>query len=233
MARLARVVVPNLPHHVTQRGNGRARTFFSDADYALYRDLLAHECRAAGVTIWSWVLMPNHVHLILVPADPDGLRRALAAVHRRYAGHIHARQKRTGHFWQGRFGAVAMDEAHAAAALVYGAMNPVRARLVPRPQDWPWSSAAALLRGRGDGITDVAAVRRVFPRLRELLTREPPPEAQTRLRRAETIGRPIGSETFLSALESRLARPLRPAKPGPKPGPDPSGEGAAFRASSP
>lgn len=225
MARLARVVVPGLPHHVTQRGNGRARTFFADADYALYRDFLAHECRAAGVIIWSWVLMPNHVHLILVPSDPDGLRRALAAVHRRYAGHIHARQKRTGHFWQGRFGAVAMDEAHAAAALVYGATNPVRARLAARPQDWPWSSAAALLRGRGDGITDVAAVRRVFPRLRELLTRDPLPEVQTRLRRAETIGRPIGSETFLSNLEFRLARKLRPAKPGPKPGPDPAGEG--------
>jgi putative transposase len=233
MARLARVVVPDLPHHVTQRGNGRARTFFGDADYTLYRDLLAHECQAAGVTIWSWVLMPNHVHLILVPSDPDGLRRALAAVHRRYAGHIHARQKRTGHFWQGRFGAVAMDEPHAAAALVYGAMNPVRARLVPRPQDWRWSSATALLRGRGDGITDVAAVRRVFPRLRELLARDPPPEIQTRLRRAETIGRPIGSETFLSDLESRLARNLRPAKPGPKPAPDPAGEAGLFRATPP
>jgi putative transposase len=120
MARLARAVIPGLPHHVTQRGNGRAQVFFADADYALYRDLLAAACRAAGVEIWAWVLMPNHVHLILVPHDADGLRRAMAAVHRRYAGQIHTRLKRTGHFWQGRFGAVAMDEAHLAAALPYG-----------------------------------------------------------------------------------------------------------------
>src|SRR6266700_6437211 len=79
MARLPRLVVPGLPHHVTQRGNGRAQTFFGDADYALYRDLLAASCRAAQVEIWAWVLMPNHVHLILCPSDADGLRRATGA----------------------------------------------------------------------------------------------------------------------------------------------------------
>jgi len=83
----------------------------------MMRDLLAAHCRAAAVEVWAWWLMPNHVHLILVPSDPDGLRRALAHVHRRYAGVIQARRKRTGHFWQGRFGAVAMDESHLAAAL--------------------------------------------------------------------------------------------------------------------
>src|SRR4051794_2638522 len=134
MARLARVVIPGHPHHVTQRGNGGARTFFDDGDYALYRDLLAENCRSAGVEVWAWCLMPNHVHLILVPCDPDGLRRALARVHRAYAGIIQARRKRSGHFWQGRFGAVAMDEKHLAAALRYVSLNPVRARLVERAQ---------------------------------------------------------------------------------------------------
>ena len=80
MARLARVVIPGHPHHVTQRGNGRTRTFFGENDYALYRDLLAENCRSAEVEVWAWCLMPNHVHLILVPSDPDGLRRALARV---------------------------------------------------------------------------------------------------------------------------------------------------------
>ena len=126
MARLARAVFPGLPHHVTQRGNGRAQTFFDDRDYALYRELLGAHCGAAGVAVWSYVLMPNHVHLILVPADPDGLRRALAPLHRRYAGEIHARLRRTGHFWQGRFGCVAMDEDHFRAAVRYVALNPVR-----------------------------------------------------------------------------------------------------------
>jgi len=104
MARLARVVVPGLPHHVTQRGNGRARTFFADADYALYRDLLGQHCRAAGVEVWAWRRMPNPVHLILTPSDADGLRRALAAAHRRYAGVVHARRKRAGHLWPFRRG---------------------------------------------------------------------------------------------------------------------------------
>ena len=117
MARLARVVIPGVPHHVTQRGNGRARIVFNDADYGLYRDLLRDCCRAAEVEIWAYVLMPNHVHLILTPADSDGLRRALAPLHRRYAGHVHARRKRSGHFWQGRFGAIALGEDHLGAAL--------------------------------------------------------------------------------------------------------------------
>ena len=117
MARLARAVFPGHPHHVTQRGNGRTQVFFCDHDYRLYGDLLSAHCAAAGVKVWAWVLMPNHVHLILVPRDTDGIRRALAPVHRRYAGHVHARLKRTGHFWQGRFGCVAMDEEHLCAAV--------------------------------------------------------------------------------------------------------------------
>jgi putative transposase len=220
MARLPRLVVPGLPHHVTQRGNGRARTFFTDADYALYRDLLAASCHAAAVEIWSWVLMPNHVHLILTPSDTDGLRRALAHVHRRYAGAIHARLRRTGHFWQGRFGAVALDEEHLAAAVRYGALNPVRARLVRRPQDWPWSSVRAHLSGRPDGITTLSPVLDRFPRFAELIGAEPAPAALERLRRAESIGRPLGPEPFMGELEARTGRALRPGKRGRKPRPD-------------
>jgi len=217
MARLARVVIPGLPHHVTQRGNGRARTFFSDADYALYRDLLAKHCRAAKVEVWAWCLMPNHVHLILVPSDADGLRRALAAVHRRYAGIIHARRKRTGHFWQGRFGAAVMDEAHLAAALRYVSLNPVRARLVERARDWRWSSTRAHLSGKHDRITALTPIRARFPRFADLLDDEPEPDLFDRLRAAESIGRPLGDERFLARIERLTARALRPRKRGPKP----------------
>jgi putative transposase len=217
VARLARVVIPGLPHLVTQRGNGRARTFFSDEDYAFYRDLLAASCRAAGVEIWAYVLMPSHVHLILTPGDNDGLRRALAPAHRRYAGHIHARRKRTGHFWQGRFGAVAMDEDYLAAALRYVALNPVRARLVARAQDWRWSSARAHLRRRDDRATTLAPVLDRYPRFADLLAEGPAPEAFEQLRRAETIGRPLGDAAFLDDLERLTGRSLKPAKRGPKP----------------
>src|SRR5882672_8361127 len=217
MARLPRLVVPGLPHHVTQRGNGRARTFFDEDDYALYRDLLADGCRAAGVEVWAWCLMPNHVHLILVPADPDGLRRALARVHRGYAGAIQARRKRSGHFWQGRFGAVAMDEAHLAAALRYVSLNPVRARLVERAQDWRWSSARAHLRGKDDGLTALAPVRDRFPRFAELLATEPEADLFARLRAAESVGRPLGNDRFVARLERLTGRALKPGKRGPKP----------------
>jgi len=217
MARLARVVIPDYPHHVTQRGNGRARTFFGDGDYALYRDLLAENCRAADVEVWAWCLMPNHVHLILVPSDPDGLRRALARVHRSYAGIIQARRKRSGHFWQGRFGAVAMDEEHLTAALRYVALNPVRARLVQRAQDWRWSSTRAHLRGKDDGITALKPIRDRFPHCADLLASEPESGLLERLRAAESIGRPLGDDRFLARLERLTRRPLKPGKRGPKP----------------
>ena len=217
MARLARLVVPGLPHLVTQRGNGRARTFFGDDDYALYRDLLAESCRAADVEVWAWCLMPTHVHLILVPADADGLRRALAATHRRYAGILQGRRKRTGHFWQGRFGSVVMDEEHLAAAVRYVALSPVRARLVRRAQDWRWSSVRAHLYGREDGLTTPGPVRERFAPFRAFLAEPPDLAALERLRAAESIGRPLGGKAFLARLERLSGRTLRPAKRGPKP----------------
>ncbi len=214
MARLARAVFPGLPHHVTQRGNGRQQTFFDDADYALYRDLLREHCAAARVAVWAWCLMPNHVHLILVPADEDGLRRALSRIHRSYAGAIHERLRRTGHFWQGRFGCVAMDEAHLHAAFRYVALNPVRAGLVKRAQDWRWSSARAQLRLGDDGLTDATATLERIPDFAALLEAAEDEEAILRLRRAESIGRPIGSAEFLERLEADYDRRLKPAKRG-------------------
>jgi putative transposase len=217
MARLARVVIPGLPHHVTQRGNGRAQTFFCDTDYMLYRDLLAQSCREAEVAVWAWALMPNHVHLALVPSDADRLRRALAPAHRRYAGHIHERERRTGHFWQGRFGAVAMDEAHFCAALRYIALNPVRARLVERPEAWRWSSVHAHQTGHADGLTEVAPVLERYPRFMDLIESGPNDDAFIRLRQAEGIGRPLDDDNFIARLEALTQRRLKPAKRGPKP----------------
>ncbi len=217
MARLARLVIPDLPYHVTQRGNGRQRTFFDDEDYVFYRDCLAAHCKAANVQVWAWCLMPNHVHLILVPTDPDGLRRALAPVHRRYAGRVHARQQRTGHFWQGRYGAVAMDEEYLVAALRYVSLNPVRARLVKRAQDWPWSSTRAHLAGGQDGITALEPIRQRFANFDDLLELDPGEAMLERIRRAETIGRPLGDEAFIERIARATGRDPRPGKRGPKP----------------
>ena len=94
MARIGRFVVPGLPHHVTQRGNRRERAFFSEADYELYRDLLREACLREGVAVWSYCLMPNHVHLILAPKTPEGLGRALGKAHRRYSAYRQRAQPR-------------------------------------------------------------------------------------------------------------------------------------------
>lgn len=218
MARLARAVFPGVAHHVTQRGNGRAQTFFGEDDYRLYRDLLAEHAAAAGVEVWSWVLMPNHVHLILVPPEPDALRRALAAVHRRYAGKIHARLHRTGHFWQGRFGCVAMDESHLRGALRYVALNPVRARLVERAIDWPWSSVHVHLgRVADDGLTAREPVLSRYPHFAELIAAGEDEAMSHRLRRSETVGRPLGTQAFIERLEREAGRSFKPAKRGPTP----------------
>jgi putative transposase len=218
MARLPRLVLPGIPHHVTQRGNRRERTFFEEGDYELYLDLLSDASRRAGVEIWSYCLMPNHVHIIAVPSDEDGLRRTFRYVHRHYTGFINARMRTTGHLWQGRFSSVAMDEAHFVAALRYIALNPVRARLVARATEWPWSSTRALCNGADDGVVVVApALERVGDF--SLFLDEAFDEAFTyaALRKAESVGRPIGSTQWLEDMEARTGLRLKPQKRGPKP----------------
>ena len=214
MARLARLVVPGLPHHVTQRGNGQQKVFFSDNDYRLYRDLLAASCAQARVECWAYVLMPNHIHAILVPRDEDGLRSALAPVHRRYAGLINARRNRTGHFWQGRYGAAVMDEEHLTAAFRYILRNPVAAGLATTPGQWRWSSAAAYLKGVDDGLTVTGPMLQRFPSIKSLLADDMTDEFL--VPGDETIGRPRGNEKFIRQIERRTGRTLRPAKRGPR-----------------
>jgi len=128
------------------------------------------------------------------------------------------RLKRTGHFWQGRFGCVAMDEAHLGAAMRYVALNPVRARLADAVTDWPWSNVHAQLGTvAGDGLTAVERVRGLFPDFAAMLAAGEDAAMAQRLRRAETIGRPIGDEAFLGAREKASSRALAPAKRSPKP----------------
>jgi putative transposase len=218
MARIARFTAPGLPHHVTQRGNRRERIFFGDDDYALYRDLLASQCRKQGVACWAYCLMPNHVHLILVPDREESLGRALGETHRRFATAINARLRVSGHLFQARFGSAAMDEEHLVAAARYVALNPVRARLVERAEDWRWSSVGAHLSGRDDGLVSVAPlIERCGGRFADLIETAPSAEAVSALRAAETIGRPVGSPDFLDRLAAVIGRDPRPKQRGPKP----------------
>jgi putative transposase len=220
MARLARITVPDLPHHVTQRGNRRQAVFLEDGDYALYRDLLAERCRANAVQCWAYCLMPNHVHLVLAPSTAEGLSRAVGGTHRRYSGLINARARVTGHVFQGRFFSAAMDEAHFLAAVRYLAFNPVRAKLAERPQDWPWSSVRAHLAGRDDPLVRVRPLLYMAPSPDELFTLSlDEASALFALETKSMTGRPLGDAGFIAAVERKLGYAVTPKRRGPKPKP--------------
>lgn len=218
MARLPRMVLPGVPHHVTQRGNRREQTFFEEGDYTLYLDLLAEACARHRVEVWSYCLMPNHVHIIAVPTDEDGLGRTFRHVHRHYTGYVNARMRVTGYLWQGRFSSVAMDETHLFAALRYVALNPVCARLAARAEDWRWSSTRALFARVDDTVTQVAPVLERIDDFEAFLSQQFDEDfTYAALRRAETLGRPIGSPEWLKEMQARSGLQLLPGKRGPKP----------------
>ena len=217
MARLARLVVPGLPHHVTQRGNRRQLTFFEEADYVYYLELISGAAKKSGSEIWCYCLMPNHVHFVVVPSDVDGLRKLFADAHRRYTGYINARLKVTGHLWQGRFGSVVMDEEHLANAVRYVSRNPVRAKLTEKAQDWKWSSVQAHLNGESDGVVTVKPVQERYGDFAHFVDLVPDAKCDyAPLRSSETSGRPLGSDDWIKELERRSKRSLLPQKRGPK-----------------
>jgi putative transposase len=216
MVRIARVIAPGIPHHVTQRGNRRQQTFFCDDDYRAYLDLMAEWCDKCGVAIWSWCLMPNHVHLIAVPASENSLARAIGEAHRRYTRHINFREGWRGHLWQERFASFPMDLTHLFAATRYVEMNPVAAELVQHPEDYPWSSARTHLTGEGDPLVKDSPLSKMIDDWREFLTLTDEEELNL-LKRHERSGRPLGGAAFIRRMESELARILRPQKRGPKP----------------
>ncbi len=153
MPRAARIVVPGVPHHVTQRGNRQQAIFVRDDDWGAYKGLLAAACKRYDVGCLAWCLMPNHVHLILVPPATDSLRAVLSSVHTAYSQRINQREEVVGHLFQGRFASFPMAGSHLMAAIRYVENNPVKARLVERAADWPWSSARCHVDRRADGLT--------------------------------------------------------------------------------
>lgn len=216
MPRLARVVAPGVPHHVTQRGNRGQPTFFLEEDYSTYLELMAEWCGERGVEIWAYCLMPNHVHLIAVPETEDALRRAIGEAHRRYTRHVNSREGWRGHLWQGRFASFPLDDAHLCSAVRYVEFNPVRAGLARAPDEYPWSSAAAHVAGRDDILVKVEPLLRRFGYWRSLLATGLSAEAATTLRAHERTGRPLGSPEFVADLERDLGRRLQIQRPGRK-----------------
>ena len=217
MARIARIVLPGIPHHVTQRGNRRQATFFTDTDFQVYLELMAEWCGRKNVEIWAYCLMPNHVHLIATPADATGLRLGIGEAHRRYTRHVNFSKQWRGHLWQERFASFPMDETHLMAAVRYVELNPVRAGIVTKPADYPWSSTKAHLLGKDDVLVKTKPLLDLMDDWTSFLSDGLANETADRLRIHERTGRPLGNDSFVALAEEITKRPLRPLPRGPKP----------------
>jgi putative transposase len=216
MPRMARIVVPDYPHHVTQRGCRRQQTFFDQGDYRTYIDLLATRKTEVGVEIWAYCLMPNHVHLIAVPSDESSLAKLFRTVHRQYSLQVNAAHDWRGHLWQERFHSFVMDEPHLFAALRYVEMNPVRAGLCNSAGDWPWSSARAHLYNKSDKLVSPAPIGQHIHNWRDFLAQNESPDVVASLRGHTQSGRPAGTQRFIERLETLTGRRLKVQRPGPK-----------------
>ena len=213
MARLPRLALPDLPYHVTQRGNRRQAVFFEAADRTVYLTLLREQAQRFDLEVWAYCLMTNHVHLIVVPRREGALTRAIGKTHRRYTRHINFREGWRGYLWQGRFGSVALDEAHLVAAIRYVERNPVAAQLVTQAADYPWSSARAHVTGAPDAVLSRCFLQDQIRNWRQFLS-DPADDAFGQRMGQSSIGRPLGSPLFLAELERQTGRRLRRGRPG-------------------
>ncbi|MGK2906657.1 MAG: REP-associated tyrosine transposase [Desulfuromonadales bacterium] len=153
MPRSSRAVAVGYPHHVTQRGNNREPVFFDDADRFAYLEALNHYTRKCNVAIWAYCLMPNHVHLLVVPHTPDGLARGIGLTNQRYTRYVNRRYFRSGRIWQNRFHSCIVDtDRHLWAVACYIENNPVKAGLAETALDYRWSSVHHHLGGKDDPL---------------------------------------------------------------------------------
>ena len=218
MARLARVVVPGLPHHIVQRGNRRQPVFFREEDRLVYLNYLKSCGEQFGIDFWAYCLMVNHVHLIAVPKQENSLAKAIGRAHEAYTRFINFREGWRGYLWQGRFSSYPLDEAYLYAAVRYVERNPVKARLVKKAEDYPYSSAKAHVFGLRDPLLTDNFLTEEIKDWRSFLLGEDNDRDQVLFEQHSRTGRPLGTETFLKTLEQRLGRILTKGKPGPKKG---------------
>ncbi|MBI3378286.1 MAG: transposase [Nitrospirae bacterium] len=216
MPRIARVCAEGYPHHITQRGNNKEKTFFDDEDKRFYLDALQRYKDKYKMKILAYCLMGNHVHILAMPEKETSLARGIGGTNLLYTQYINRKYNRSGRLWQNRFfSSVVEKEPYLWAVMRYIEHNPVRAKLVRRAEDYAWSSARAHLSGIKD---DVLAKESCFSEkeiksYKEFLT-EDAKEINATIRRATSTGRPFGSEGFIKKLERILKRNLFPRKGG-------------------
>jgi putative transposase len=221
--RHGRYFLPDQPLHVIQRGNNREPIFFCEEDYRRYRGWLAEAAAEYGCAIHAYVLMTNHVHLLVTPETAESLPRAMQSLGRRYVRYVNAAYRRTGTLWEGRYRAAPIDsEAYFLTCCRYIELNPVRARMVAHPRDYSWSSYAAHARGVSDALVAEHPLYRALGRnaaerqenYRALFRAALDDAFVDDLRAATNGGWAMGGERFKRKIAKALKRRVTPLPKG-------------------
>lgn len=216
MPRMPRIVAPDYPHHVVQRGNRRQQVFFRDSDYEDYLRFLKEYSEKFQLKIVSYCLMPNHVHLIVIPQRHDSLASAIGDTHQKYTKMVNLRQDWRGYLWQGRFSSYVLDERYLYTVLKYIFLNPVKAGIVKKAEEYKWSSLRHHLERDGKYFLDDDIIIDMIADWKTLLY-DDLSDLQIKLfRKHENTGRPLGEIKFIEKLEKLLGVSFKRKKPGPK-----------------
>ena len=223
MARLPRYVLPGQPQHVIQRGNNRGVTFFAAEDYTFYRKCLREAGDRHGCAVHAYVLMTNHVHLLLTPDTPSSIAKVMQSVGRRYVQYINYTYRRTGTLWEGRYKATLIDsEQYLLTCSHYIELNPVRAGIVAHPCDYPWSSYRAHAHGQSDTLIRDHALYQALGETnsgrqeayRELFKVQLDSVTVSLIRESTNKSWVLGSDRFREEIEAALQRRTRPLPRG-------------------
>lgn len=221
MPRIARIIVTNYPHHITQRGNNRATVFFDDEDRQTYLRLLSANAKKYHMQIWGYCLMDNHIHLLAVPETETALARGIGMTNMMYTQYFNRKMQQSGRIWQNRFFSCVLEsDQYLWAVARYIECNPLKAGMVDCAESYPWSSARAHITGTKDPLLHKpdwlsGKSRGAYVEFVRAADAAPDDEKiDNAIRKATRTGRPCGSEPFIDKLELQLQQPLRPGKPG-------------------
>ena len=214
MARIARVIVPEFPHHIIQRGNRRQRVFFNENDYGEYLRLLNNYSYRFKVDILAYCLMPNHIHLIATPQKDGNLAQAIGETHRNYTRFINSRENWRGYLWQVRFSSYVLDERYLLAAARYILLNPVKAKIAKKPWDYEWSSAKHHMGIVNSFPVKDSLLKGLIGNWQDFLNTSSGADDAGLLQLHERTGRPLGDSTFIEKLEGLLRVSLKKKRAG-------------------
>ncbi|MCF7887647.1 MAG: transposase [Candidatus Omnitrophica bacterium] len=218
MPRIARIIAEGYPHHIIQRGNRRQKVFFQNRDYQEYLKLLRQYSAKNNLSVAAYCLMPNHVHIVAIPSNKEGLAKAIGETHRNYTRMINFRENWRGYLWQGRFSSYIMDRKHLYTAVKYILNNPVKAKrkITENALDYHWSSIHYHIGKKNIPWLKDDILQEMIDDWSQYLNEDQDNKQIELLKKHERTGRPLGDNNFIEILEKKLGISLKKKKPGPK-----------------